>query len=64
MIESNGFLLLSIAHDQRWKDLQQKCWELTPYGVFIMCLFFGILINIRLLVYAVTWNFFKTIQDI
>ena len=48
MMESfSGFLLLSIAYDQNWKDPRRKHWEFWEnFLAERLCLFFGILKNI------------------
>ena len=54
MMESySGFLLLSIAYDQNWKDPRRKGWEFWEnFLAEWLCLFFEILQNIWLLVYV------------
>ena len=47
----SGFLLLSIAYDQNWKDPWQKRWEFWEnFLLEHLYLFFGILKNMWLLV--------------
>ena len=54
MMESySGFLLLSIAYDQNWKDPRRKRWEFWEnFLAEWLCLFFEILQSIWLLVYV------------